>query len=451
MNMKRWVAAILTAMALVGTTIPAFAVSGGGTFKKYSFSDTSSNQADEPAQDTNSAYANPTDFLNSMAKGIDARLKESGLDTSDMNSEEHAAYFRRLVSCELNEIEQYSNLTFADEKFNKLAHCYIEACQLQAFALENYENDLLYDALWTSGRISRSGIIITMYDEYDLPITEEQVDGYRPEPVEDNTQDILEWENAGSGDIVFSDGDLYITASTIEFDEKSAGSEDEHFNYSFTVMNNSEYSIDSMSIGCAITDEDGNIIGEDRIWVNRTIPSKKTALFQDKLYTQEYSAPVLIVPDEFTYDCNGDTYAYSLNISEENKSEFTLKAVKTSEKSNENDESSQIMDIDKYTKDIMGTWDAAFLYEGGDEFTDANINLWARFVSDGTGFIDFAGDRYPIKWSYSEEKDDMTLYRLEMDGDVRYIGFVTDAHNSFFHKLILHLDDDLDVILERRR
>ena len=67
MNMKRWVAAILTAVALVGTTIPAFAVSGGGTFKKYSFSDTSSNQDEEPAQDTNSAYANPTDFLNSMA------------------------------------------------------------------------------------------------------------------------------------------------------------------------------------------------------------------------------------------------------------------------------------------------------------------------------------------------------------------------------------------------
>ena len=59
--------------------------------------------------------------------------------------------------------------------------------------------------------------------------------------------------------------------------------------------------------------------------------------------------------------------------------------MKTSEKSNENDESSQIMDIDKYTKDIMGTWDAAFLYEGGDEFTGANINLWVRFVSDGTG------------------------------------------------------------------
>lgn len=127
MNMKRWVAAILTAVALVGTTIPAFAVSGGGTFKKYSFSDTSSNQDEEPAQDTNSAYANPTDFLNSMAKGIDARLKESDLDTSDMNSEEHAAYLRRLVSCELNEIEQYSNLTFADEKFNKLAHCYTPA------------------------------------------------------------------------------------------------------------------------------------------------------------------------------------------------------------------------------------------------------------------------------------------------------------------------------------
>lgn len=56
MNMKRWVAAILTAVALVGTTIPAFAVSGGGTFKKYSFSDTSSNQDEEPAQDTN-AYS----------------------------------------------------------------------------------------------------------------------------------------------------------------------------------------------------------------------------------------------------------------------------------------------------------------------------------------------------------------------------------------------------------
>lgn len=126
--------------------------------------------------DTNK-YANQTEFLRDMAAGITQRLNDDK-DSSQMTAKEKADYYLILVGYELDRIEKYETQVFEDNVFNDLAHLYIDACQTQRFAAQNYKNSALYDALWEGGRKTRSAIIVELYSRYDLPITSEQAARY---------------------------------------------------------------------------------------------------------------------------------------------------------------------------------------------------------------------------------------------------------------------------------
>ncbi len=125
-------------------------------------------------------YADQDAFLKAMAKGIQTRLSNVD-DAKHANDtdEQRAAYYSRLVKYELDQIEKYDDAIFEDSKFDVLAHHYIHACQMQATATENVRNATLYNALWDGGSTARRGIIVTMYEQYDLPIDSGMVDNYR--------------------------------------------------------------------------------------------------------------------------------------------------------------------------------------------------------------------------------------------------------------------------------
>lgn len=101
------------------------------------------------------------------------------------------------------------------------------------------------------------------------------------------------------------------------------------------------------------------------------------------------------------------------------------------------------------TSYIMGTWNAEYYYCEGEVISGSAANFEARFVTDGTGYMKLDGEKYPITWSFSQEVDDMIIYRVMMDGDIRQIGYVTDFGNDFYHKLMFELEDDLYVILKK--
>ena len=122
-------------------------------------------------------YVNQEDFLEDMAKGISARLSMVD-DGKTRTAEEEAAYYAKLVNCELDKIGVYESYKFNDELFNELVHGYISACKMQLVAAENYRNTDLYNSLWSGGRTLRNGIICEMYSRYNLPITAEEAENY---------------------------------------------------------------------------------------------------------------------------------------------------------------------------------------------------------------------------------------------------------------------------------
>ena len=124
-------------------------------------------------------FTDQTAFLKDMAKGIQKRLAtvddEKHANDTD---EQKAEYYKALVKCELDQIEKYDNCVFQDDKFNNLAHHYIHACKMQYTGAESMKSTTLYNALWSGGSSVRSGIIVTMYEQYDLPIDSKTVANY---------------------------------------------------------------------------------------------------------------------------------------------------------------------------------------------------------------------------------------------------------------------------------
>ena len=153
------------------------------------------------------AYANQTEFLKDMAKGIQKRL-EDNTDSSSLTIEELAAFYEKLVGYELNYIEKYTDQTFADSTFNELAHEYINACKMQLFGAQSYRNSGLYEALWSGGRTIRSAIIVEFYERYDLPITEDEVSSYKSS------------SSSSASASLSMDGNLDLSTGLTFYDEK---------------------------------------------------------------------------------------------------------------------------------------------------------------------------------------------------------------------------------------
>lgn len=124
------------------------------------------------------------EFLSAMAKGLSQRFNDDR-DIVEMTDEEIGAYYSQLVNYELIEISRFSDVVFPDPAFDQLVHNYIDACNRQLAATEFAGSDAEWMfSEWNQGYISRAGIIVQLYDEYGLQISQEMIDNYR---LSDNT------------------------------------------------------------------------------------------------------------------------------------------------------------------------------------------------------------------------------------------------------------------------
>lgn len=137
--------------------------------------------------------ADQQQFLAEMAQGINARLDlQDREETLTKTPEEEADYQRRLVRCELDLLEKYGGLSFADPAFDELAHLYIEACSQQQYAAGRSRDGDLGPLLWDAAYSARAAIITEMVSAYGLPLDEDRAARYAPakeEPEEEARQE----------------------------------------------------------------------------------------------------------------------------------------------------------------------------------------------------------------------------------------------------------------------
>lgn len=131
------------------------------------------------------------ELLKDMSEGLSARW-ESDENENTMTRTELVEYRRKLVNEEYLRLNKYSEQSFENEKFDMLAHAYIDALETQLQALDYYdEMEGLYDIEWGSGYSVRALIIPTFVDSYGLVADEELVSEFR----NGNTATITEQTN----------------------------------------------------------------------------------------------------------------------------------------------------------------------------------------------------------------------------------------------------------------
>lgn len=118
-------------------------------------------------------------FLKDMAEGLTARW-EFNENEDLMTRSEFVEYRTRLVNAEYEKLAPYKEQSFESEKFDILAHAYIEALETQMHALDYYiDFESLYSAEWDGGYNVRAVLLPTFYDSFGLDVDAEQIDGFR--------------------------------------------------------------------------------------------------------------------------------------------------------------------------------------------------------------------------------------------------------------------------------
>lgn len=118
-------------------------------------------------------------FLKDMADGLNARWAYDA-DEKTMSNSECMEYRTSLVSEEYERLSKYSDAEFESEKFNLMAHAYIEAIEMQMDAIKYYtELTDIYDMEWSAGYNLRASLIPDFVDHYGLDVPEEEVAPFR--------------------------------------------------------------------------------------------------------------------------------------------------------------------------------------------------------------------------------------------------------------------------------
>ena len=112
-------------------------------------------------------------FIKDLEEGLARREKiiysGQSADTSD--------YWKSLPKAELDMLRKYADVRFQDERFDKLAHCYLSGCEMQFSAAEDYDQQRLFSSLWNGGTLIRYGALCEMHEAYGVTIPQNQIEG----------------------------------------------------------------------------------------------------------------------------------------------------------------------------------------------------------------------------------------------------------------------------------
>lgn len=273
--------------------------------------------------------ASPSSFLADMARGIETRNNNLD-DPDDPSIEELAAYYKKLVTYELNIIGKYDGTTFGDSKFDQLAHSYIDACKLQMTATDNYRSEDLFYALWDAGRAARASLIVEFYEKYDLQISSELASTYRsPDDsgagnvsvsVDTSGNDILNLLDLDPNDVSLKKGDIRITGCTAT-KQTPRYSFNGDYVIEYTLKNESDYSV-VVTLELVQQDKNGNNLKPYRLTSVVEIPAGKEKTLSNDAKLEE--SAYCLIPYRMTINGNRNSIYKGLSIEESDIEKYTL-------------------------------------------------------------------------------------------------------------------------------
>lgn len=383
-------------------------------------------------------------FLSDMADGITERLSASeSVDESTLSQSEKKEHYIKLVNYELDKIAKYEKSSFDDKKLNTLAHTYIDSCKAQLSALEFFKNDELYSALWNGGRTLRAGIIVELYESFDLPISKEQADSYRTQKtvtvkVESDVDlnDVLPKED---DDVVLKSGELFLV-------DGSGNLEGDYFKYVYRVKNTSEHELKSIGAYVSICDSDGNIIGNDSCYLHLTLPAGNVGVLEGSIKKEKLNDAAYIKVDSFNYDGNGNNIVFKLYADKDNAEKTKiLIPVEVVEYTTtvSNDKQTVEFDYDKIMSNPTDYEGKYLTLEGQILAKESAGTVMMAFRIDTTPYS-FKSDDTIVHVSYVDDYIDTSVYKLgdivKVHGEFASIGTYDTAYAKNTKMPVIYAD-----------
>lgn len=110
-------------------------------------------------------------FLRTMAKGLEERSKTADEISGDTVS------MQKMILAELANLKEFKNVVFEDEHLQQDATDYIQALEDSVDALAYESSDYgKYSTMWDQCYAQRSKIIVDLYTNYALPVSDDYAD-----------------------------------------------------------------------------------------------------------------------------------------------------------------------------------------------------------------------------------------------------------------------------------
>ena len=220
------------------------------------------------------------EFLTALTKGLTARW-----DLDQKVDETEEEYYSRLVSAELNKIEEYASQPFEDTKLQEKAIAYINLLKDQEEALTYINVDYLKcDEMWQNAYDARTVAIADFINEYELSFPAKYDDTIK----EFMTNSKLVEENQQIEAQVQQMADAIV----FELASKSYG----FAAYEAIVENVTDRTFEYFALDINLIDADGIILETTYASVNNLAPGKKAKL---EFYTDTAFESYEIVVDYY--------------------------------------------------------------------------------------------------------------------------------------------------------
>lgn len=219
------------------------------------------------------------EFMSELAAGLEKRWdfteEEDGEATKD--------FLLNAIDLELEEIEEFKDLKFEDDKLKEYAISYINELKNGIEVLDSFGADSFYEK-WDEHYGKRTSLILEMDEAYDIAVSEKH-------------SDILgELKATGKevSDELESEEEIEKFIENIEF-ELDEEQSDEYFKYyNAIVENTTEYNFRDFSINLKLIDSDGVTVGTEYAFTNNWNKGDKAKL---EFMTEEEFDKIEIVKD----------------------------------------------------------------------------------------------------------------------------------------------------------
>lgn len=215
-------------------------------------------------------------FMSSLAKGLESRWAYV-----DNNSDESKVDYTTAIQKELDEINKYSDLSFKDSKLQEAAISYINSLKNCKSVAQTFGADSFYEN-WSDAYDNRTEALNKINKIQKIKVSKAN---------QKNLDELL-----ASGKEVQNNNEskeqVTNLVNSLSFTKDEESSFDEYGEYTATVTNNTELTIEDLSVIAKLKNEQGVVVDEQYLSFNNWTPNetRQVDFMTDKSFsTIEYS------------------------------------------------------------------------------------------------------------------------------------------------------------------